>query len=114
MKITAHFDSPDSADFASGALKRILSPIASVKTSSIPQKSDALSMNVFSSFNLAGTTPTYSMPVYNVNAYRDLSNEHKKDYIKTDNILEVVCRQEEASTASRIIIGFGGRDISRI
>ena len=32
MKIIAHFDSPDSADFAAGALKNALSPLASIET----------------------------------------------------------------------------------
>ena len=32
MKITAHFDSPDRADFAAGALKKSLSPLTKIET----------------------------------------------------------------------------------
>ena len=114
MKITAHFDSPDSADFAAGALKRTLSPLTVIETKDIPTKSGKVNMNIFSSFNLVGMTPTYSMPVYNLNAYDDKTSQRKTDYLKTDNILEVVCRKEDEAAAMRIIVGYGGRNIDKI
>lgn len=114
MKITAYFDSPDNADFAVGALKKALSPIASVDARTVYPGSHKISMDIFSSFNLSGTTPTYSMPVYNLNAYKDINQLRQKDYQKENHILEVVCQKEEAPVAHRIIIGYGGRNITKI
>lgn len=114
MKIRASFDSPDSADHAAGALKRALSPLASIETRDIRPKQTVNGMNVFASFNtLSGTTPTYSMPIYNA-AYINTANGSERDNIGSDHILEVVCRHDEESQATRIIIGYGGRNISKL
>lgn len=114
MKIRASFDSPDSADHAAGALKRALSPLASIGTRDVKPKQTVNGMNVFASFNtLSGTSPTYSMPIYNA-AYLNDVNGSERDYIGSDHILEVVCRHDEESIATRIIIGHGGRNISKL
>ena len=104
MKITAHFDSPDRADFAAGALKKALSPLTKIETEySLP---DDISINIFPVFNLSSITPTYSIPVQT----NTFSNTNSND----DCILKVVCRNEEVAEAMRIIIGFGGRNITKI
>ncbi len=114
MKIRASFDSPDSADHAAGALKRALSPLASVGTRDISAKQPTNSINNFAAFNtLSGTSPTYSMPIYNA-AYIRNAEGSEQDYAASDHILEVVCRREEESLATRIIIGYGGRNISKL
>ena len=107
MKITAHFNSPDSADFAAGALKRALSPLTKIETEcNLLATDDNISINIFPVFNLASITPTYSIPVQNNNALTLNSSD--------DCILTVICRKEESAEALRIIIGFGGRNISKI
>ncbi len=114
MKITAYFDSPDSADHAAGALKRALSPLAEIGTRNAKHKSASNGVNSFAVFNtLTGTSPTYSMPIYNAAYLRDADNGGS-DYIGTDCIVEVTCRKEEEAKASRIIIGYGGRNISKL
>ncbi len=105
MKITAHFNSPDSADFAAGAIKKALSPLTKIETDSKLLVTDDISTNIFPVFNFTSITPTYSIPVCYHN-YSNLSND--------DCILTVICRKEEASEAMRIIIGFGGRNITKI
>ena len=106
MKITAHFNSPDSADFAAGAIKRALSPLTKIETESNSINDDNTSINIFPVFNLSSITPTYSTPVHT----NDLANNNSSD----DCVLSVVCRKEEAAEAMRIIIGFGGRNITKI
>lgn len=106
MKITAYFNSPDSADFAMGALKRSLSPLSKIEThnrSIVNSNTDTI---IFPVFNLSSVTPSYSVAV----------QKNSSDSVNQNDecILEVVCRNEEAEKASRIIIGFGGRNISRI
>ncbi len=106
MKITAHFNSPDSADFAAGALKRALSPLTKIETDNHWKVNDNTSINIFPVFNLSSITPTYSVPVQTDN-YTDTNSSD-------DCVLRVVCRKEEIAEAMRIIIGFGGRNITRI
>ena len=113
MKITASFDSPDSADFAAGALKRALSPLARIETKNSNEKNFPDSMNIFAAFNSAAPTPTYSLPIYTP-AFFENAKDRERDNFGTDYILEVTCRKEEEAAASRIIIGHGGRNISKL
>ena len=112
MKITAHFDSPDSADFAAGALRRELSPLSAIETKNFPYRRSADSMNIFAAYNTASPTPTYSAPLYNSAAFRS-ANFGEQD-MGRQHILQVICRNEEAHIASQIIINHGGRNISKI
>ena len=115
MKIIASFDSPDSADFAAGAVKRAISPLSTVVAKDVYPNSGDIGLNVFSAFNVTSTTPTYSMPVYNPTAF--LSGEtgdHRSDYIRNDHIVEVVCRKEDYPVVSKIITAYGGRNISKL
>ena len=114
MKITASFNSPDSADHAAGALKRALSPLASIETKNLNKKghSDDVS-GIYAAFNTVSTTPTYSMPVYSSAFYENVISREQEQPV-TGCILEVVCRKDEESAASRIIIGYGGRNISKL
>ena len=115
MKITASFNSPDSADFAAGALKRALSPLASVETKNINMKQYKDNMNIFTAFNtMSATTPTYSMPVVYNPAFYENANNRERNHFGIDYILEVVCRKDEESAASKIIISYGGRNISKL
>lgn len=114
MKIIAHFDSADSADFAAGALKNALSSLSSVEAKEYPAKNADIGMNIFTAFNTAATSPTYSMPMYNPAAYVSSDDDRSLDYSADDHVVEVICRREDAATASRIIIGHGGRNISRL
>lgn len=113
MKIIAHFDSADSADFAAGALKNALSPLSTIETKEYFPPHNSVGMNGFAAFNTNTNTPTYSAPfVYSRNAVDYDSRE--TDYVASKHVLEVVCRSEDAAKASRIIIGHGGRDISSL
>lgn len=113
MKIIAHFDSPDSADFAAGALKNAISPLSSVETKDDRPKKDRDIMNIFTAYNTSSTSPTYSMPMLNPAVYADVGGS-EPDRSGGDSVLEVVCRREDAAKVSRIIIGYGGRNISRL
>lgn len=106
MKITAHFDSPDSADFAAGAIKRALSPLTKIETENYSADNDNISINIFPVFNLSSITPSYSVPVRR--------NASASEKTIDDCTLSIVCRKDEAETAMRIIIGFGGRNITKI
>lgn len=114
MKITASFDSADTADFAAGDIARAISPLSSAVAKSIPYQNGNLKMNVFAAFNIAATTPTYSMPTYTPESFDITSDEHASDYSRGDHIVEVVCRREEYPTVSKIIIAHGGRNISKL
>lgn len=117
MKITAHFDSPDSADFAAGAVARALSTLTSVKTESRGISSPGNNMNAFASFNTLSITPPYSIPIYIPSVYTSRipeGDKRKLDYSVQDNILEIVCSRDEAAAASNIIVSHGGRNISKL
>ena len=113
MKIIAHFDSPDSADFAAGALRNALSPLASVETKEYSAQNYTNRSNMAVAFNTTTSNPTYSVP-FSYSLRNSEGGAFENDYISSKHVLEVVCRSEDAAKASRIIIGHGGRDISRI
>lgn len=114
MKITASFDSPDSADHAAGALKRALSPLTKIETKDLNVRNSYSDMNIFPVYNTtSAATPTYSVPVYNPLFYSNM-NDREQDHFGEDHILEVTCRKEDESAVSRIIIGYGGRNISKL
>ncbi|MBQ5317698.1 MAG: hypothetical protein J6K17_01205 [Oscillospiraceae bacterium] len=106
MKITAHFNSPDDADFAAGALKKLLSPHTKIETENLQNFFTDTDINIFPVFNLTSITPTYSVPVR--------TNRNKDNISNKECILKIICRSEEAADASRIIIGYGGRNITKI
>ncbi|MBP1549346.1 MAG: hypothetical protein J6A05_05020 [Oscillospiraceae bacterium] len=106
MKITAHFNSSVSADFAAGTLKRVLSPLTKIETENQSSFNTDVSINIFPVFNLSGVTPSYSTAVKT-----DTINDTKSD---DSCVLKVICKKEEVAEAMRIIIGFGGRNITKI
>ncbi|MDE7303623.1 MAG: hypothetical protein K2N60_09945 [Oscillospiraceae bacterium] len=115
MKIIASFDSPDSADFAAGAVKRAISPLSTISTKERYPSYGNIGLNVFSAYNVVSTTPTYSMPIYTPSEFslsQDISRQ--ADYLHNDHILEVVCRKEDYPVVSKIIIAHGGRNISKL
>lgn len=112
MKIIAHFDSPDSADHAAGALKNALSPLSSIETKEYSEKRQTNKMNTIVAFNTVTNNPTYSAPL--TYTQDGVGEVYENDYISAKHVLEVVCRSEDAAKASRIIIGHGGRDITRL
>lgn len=113
MKIIAHFDSADSADFAAGALKNALSPLSSIETKEYFPPKNTDSINTYAAFNTNTNFPTYSVP-FNYTGNSTDYKERENDYTAARHVLEVVCRSEDAAKASRIIIGHGGRDISNL
>lgn len=114
MKIIAHFDSPDSADFAAGALKNALSPLASIETKDYSAQKQTNKMNTVVAFNTTTSNPTYSMPLSYPERDGGGGEGFENDYVSAKHVVEVVCRSEDAAKASRIIIGHGGRDITKL
>lgn len=113
MKIIAHFDSADSADFAAGALKNALSPLTSIETKDYYPSEGTRYLNTYAVFNTNSNFPTYSVPFSFTKNSVDYDSRGI-DYAAPRHILEVVCRSEDAAKASRIIIGHGGRNISSL
>lgn len=113
MKIIAHFDSPDSADFAAGALRNALSPLASIETKEYSAQNSTNKTNMAVAFNTTTSNPTYSVP-FSYSLRNSEGGAFENDYISSKHVLEVVCRSEDAAKASRIIIGHGGRDITKL
>lgn len=114
MKIIAHFDSADSADFAAGALKNALSPLASIETKDYSDKNNTDNTHIIAAFNTATSTPNYSTAAISYSSSNDRRKNYENDYISAKHVLEVVCQSEDAAKASRIIIGHGGRNITKL
>jgi hypothetical protein len=114
MKITAEFESVDFADMTAAAVRQNLSKMTNIKvTSSAPKKQEQFIQSpIISSlyFGISGQNYAVPVPVSDImdNGIYNGSNDNSKAY------LEVICRREEASKVSQIIIGHGGRNISKI
>jgi hypothetical protein len=100
MKITAEFDSVDTADIVAAELRSQIKGMADISVS-IPEKTThgaEMSVQGFSQAYGLGTT----MPIMAANS---VSERH--DSFSKAVRLSLVCRKEDAGIAKRIIVGHG-------
>ena len=111
MKITAEFDSVNSADMAAAAIRQQICPFSDIKVTEYRSKKNFTSnkgMLVFSSNN-----PSYN-PGYNTFPVV-FSNNTADDFNETDlrsgAVLEATFIKEDERRISNIIVNHGGREI---
>ncbi|MGN0554064.1 MAG: hypothetical protein ACI4I1_11810 [Oscillospiraceae bacterium] len=112
MKITAEFDSVNSADLAAANIRRTVSPFSDIK---VLQKHNQTSMSfggltaAFGNGNPSIGPNMYTYPIpYTANNQNDIS----ESYLQNKVTLEVICRKEDRKKVSGIIINSGGFEIS--
>ncbi|MCD7731303.1 MAG: hypothetical protein LUI05_07400 [Oscillospiraceae bacterium] len=110
MKITAEFDSINSADIAAAAIRKQISPFSDISTSEInSHKKQNIDGNIllFGNYNMpCGSYNTYSMPIITGD-----DNPFNETDLRSAASLEVVCRREDEINVSGIIINHGGYKI---
>ena len=112
MKYTAEFDSINTAEIAAAALKKYISSFSEINVyDKLHQHTgdDHSGFVLFSGFNPTVTSPLYNGTVSAVEIPDD--DPTPEVSMRTCPTLEVVCRSEDAKNVSRIIIGYGGRNI---
>ncbi len=115
MKLTAEFDSVNSADLAAAAIRKRISPFSDI---SVKEKRAAKeytsnkSMRIFSSFNPSVNQYTYSLPVSTMGSYSNTINSLNETDMDSGAVLSVICRREDEKNTSGVIISHGGHDIS--
>lgn len=105
MKITAEFDSVNSADIAAANIHKTISPFSDIR---VLQKRNSTSMHfsgltaAFGNGNPAIGPNMYTFPIPSTENNLDISDRQEKV------TLEVVCTKEDRKKVSGIIINSGG------
>ena len=110
MKITAEFESVDFADIAASAIRNSISKMSDIKVSSNANPRHNNVPTLFGGINF-GSNPAYPFPVASF-VDSGLYSNNLDGNVKS--VMQVICRQEEAKKVTQIIIGHGGRNISKI
>ena len=111
MKYSAEFDSVNTAEIAAAAIKKQISPFSdiNIKPNKEIGNNDNNSLIIFGNYNPSSATPPYAA-VNTVYAINDASEQENND--DSGAVLEIQCRSEDAKSVSRLLIGYGGRNIS--
>lgn len=108
MKITAEFDSVNSADLAAANIRRTISPFSDIR---VLQKQNSHSMHfsgltaVFGNGNPAIGPNMYTFPIPASNVLDQEDHQNKAT-------LEVICVKEDRKKVSGTILSCGGHDLS--
>lgn len=112
MKYTAEFDSLNTADIAAAAIKKYISDFSEVNVYDKLHQNPGNNDNGFILFS--GFNPTASYSFNQGTAFAvEVNNGHNASEIdmRTCPTIEVTCRTEDAKNVSRLIVGYGGRNI---
>lgn len=112
MKYTAEFDSINTADIAAAAIKKFISSFSEINVYDKLHQDKGEHHNDFILFSGFNPPPTYSF--YNGTAFAvGVDDVHDTTEVnkRICPTLEVTCRTEDAKNVSRIIVGYGGRNI---
>jgi hypothetical protein len=100
MKITAEFDSVDTADFVAAELRSQIKGMADISVSEPEKTTHGASMSVQGFSQIYGTgTVTPMMAANSIGERLDNSTKAVR--------LSLVCRKEDAGIAKRIMVGHG-------
>jgi hypothetical protein len=102
MKITAEFDSVDTADFVAAELRSQIKGMADISVSEPEKTTHGASMAIqgFAAMNSTGIGPVSPLMAAN-------SIGERHDNATKAVRLSLVCRKEDAGTAKRIMVGHG-------
>jgi hypothetical protein len=113
MKITAEFDSIDTADIVAASLRHQIAGMADITVLNPELRSHGpeTSFQAFASpyGNSTGGAP-FGMTMSNVVSNNAESSSPPDSYSKAVR-LQLICRKDDAGLAKRIMIGYGGRDL---
>lgn len=115
MKLTAEFDSVNSADHAASAIRKNISVFSDISIN--PKYNDKSFITykktgIFSSFNPSVNQHIYSFPVTTNGVYSVSADFINETDLRTDTTLEVICGSNDRKAISGIITNCGGREIS--
>jgi hypothetical protein len=113
MKITAEFDSIDTADVVAASLRHQIAGMADITVLN-PELRSHGSDTAFQGFaspygNSTGGAP-FGMTMSNVASNNAVNSTPPDSYSKSVR-LQLICRKDDAALAKRIMIGYGGRDL---
>lgn len=114
MRLTAVFDSVNSADLAAAAIRKNISSFHDIsinearnnKTYTVNKE-----MYAFSSYNPSINQYTFSLPVSTRGIYSNTFEDMNETDMRTDTTMEVICHKDDRKKISGIIVGMGGREI---
>ncbi|MGN0608479.1 MAG: hypothetical protein ACI4J6_04695 [Oscillospiraceae bacterium] len=110
MKITAEFDSVNSADMAAAAIRQQVSPFSDIKVTEYRSQKNFTSnkgMLVFSSNNPSYNPGYNSFPV----VFSNTADDFNETDLRSGAVLEATFIKEEERRISNIIVNHGGREI---
>jgi hypothetical protein len=111
MKITAEFDSVDTADIVAASLRHQIAGMADIKVLT-PEIADRGTEVMFQGF-----APAYSNTVGGASFGMSVGNTAGRHFDSPSDSyskavkVQLICRKDDAALAKRIMIGYGGRDL---
>jgi hypothetical protein len=106
MKITAEFDSIDTADVVAASLRHQIAGMADIKVTP-PELTSHGEERFFYGF-----APAYSNTVGGASFGMSTADNSVPPDSKSKSVrLQLICRKDDAALARRIMIGYGGRDL---
>lgn len=115
MKLTAVFDSVNSADLAAADIRKNVSLFSDICiTEKRPYKSftSDRSLRTFCSYNPSLNQHIYSLPVSTSGIYSNTINDMNETDLRTEATLDVIFKENDRKKISGIVICHGGREIS--
>jgi hypothetical protein len=114
MKITAEFDSIDTADVVAASLRHQIAGMADIKVLN-PELTDHGSERTFQGFAPGYSNSTggaaFGMSTAGVLGINNFEDNTPPDNRSKAVKLQLICRKDDAQLAKRIMIGYGGRDL---
>lgn len=112
MKITAEFNSINSADLVAASIRKNISPFSDIKITNLNHNSEISFNRVTAAFGngnpaIGPNMYTYPLPYTSLNSQ---GIDTEQEYNKV--ILEVICTAEDRKKVSSTIINGGGYEIS--
>lgn len=117
MKISAEFDTVDSADIAAASLRGYISELYDIRVKNDPYENHTGPYaSIFPAYNIVSPSdnPGFSFPFFNTLLYLDSGLTINRDYDVKSPKLEIICRKEDEKAVSRVVIGHGGRNVTKI
>lgn len=117
MKITAEFDSVNSADMAAAAIRQQISPFSDIKVTEYRSEKNLTAnkgMLAFSSYNPSYSPGFYSFPVAVNGTFSNTADDFNETDLRSGAVLEATFIKDDERRVSNIIVSHGGREIRTV